>query len=328
MTPGVTPGVTAVSAPDLTVRVGALTLRNPVMPASGTFGPEMARAFPLDTLGALVTKSVTPEARTGNPLPRIAETEGGILNSIGIPGKGLDAFIAGAVPEWRSFGAPVIVSLSAPSVAAFAAACARLDEVEGIAAIEGNISCPNLEEDGRAFAVAPEPAAAATAAMRRATRLPLWVKLSPNTGDIAAVARAVEDSGADAVVAVNTILGLSIDVEARRPRLGNVMGGLSGPGFKPIALRMVWQCANAVRVPVIGCGGIAGAEDAIEFLMAGATAVQVGTASFVSPNAMPRVIAGLSDWCARRGVARVADLVGAALPSRAATSGVGGMAAE
>lgn len=303
-------------APDLSVRVGALTLKNPVMPASGTFGPEMARAFPLDALGALVTKSVTPEPRTGNPLPRIAETEGGILNSIGIPGKGLDAFIAKSMPEWRTFGAPLIVSLSAPSAAAFADACARLDGVPGIAAIEGNISCPNLEEDGRAFAVAPEPAAAATAAMRRATRLPLWVKLSPNTGDIAAVARAVEDAGADAVVAVNTILGLSIDIETRRPRLGNVMGGFSGPGFKPIALRMVWQCAQAVRIPVIGCGGIATAEDAIEFLMAGAAAVQVGTASFVSPNAMPRVIEGLSQFCARRGIPRVADLIGAALPAR------------
>ena len=252
--------------PDLSVRVGAMTLRNPVMPGSGTFGTEMARAFPLSRLGALVTKSVTPDPRAGNPLPRIAETGAGILNSIGIPGKGLDHFLAHAMPEWRAHGAPVVVSLSAPTVAAFADACARLDAAPGIAAIEANISCPNLEEDGRAFAVDPAATAAVTAAMRRATRLPLWVKLSPNTADIAAVARAAEGEGADAVVAVNTILGLSIDIEARRPRLGAVMGGVSGPGFKPIALRMVWQCAGAVRIPVIGCGGIATAEDAIKAL--------------------------------------------------------------
>jgi len=302
---------------DLTTCIGALTLANPVMPASGTFGPELAKVFDLDALGALVTKSVTPEFRAGNPLPRLCETEAGVLNSIGIPGKGLDHFVAHAMPEWRRFRAPLVVSYSAPTVAAFAEGARRLAETPGVAAIEANISCPNLEEDGRAFAMHPESAAAATAAMRRAVgATPLWVKLSPNTGDIAAVARAVEDAGADALVVANTILGLAIDIETARPKLGSGMGGFSGPAFKPIALRLVWQCAQAVRIPVIGAGGIAAAEDAVEFLMAGATAVQVGTATFVSPTAMPAVIEGLRGFCARKGLARVAELTGAALPIR------------
>lgn len=299
---------------DLTTRIGALTLANPVMPASGTFGPELAQVFDLDALGALVTKSITPEPRTGNPLPRLCETEAGVLNSIGIPGKGLAHFCAAAMPEWRRFRAPLVVSLSAPSVASFAEAAAKLAATPGIAAIEANISCPNLEEDGRAFAMHPHSAAAAIAAMRAACALPLWAKLSPNTADIAAVARAVEDAGADAVVVANTILGLAIDIERATPRLGSGMGGFSGPGFKPIALRLVWQCAQAVRVPVIGVGGIATAEDAVEFLMAGACAVQVGTASFISPKAMMNVLDGIRDFCARRGFARSADLTGLALP--------------
>ncbi|WP_237214069.1 dihydroorotate dehydrogenase [Falsiroseomonas oryziterrae] len=301
---------------DLSTRIGSLTLANPVMPASGTFGPELAKVFDLDALGALVTKSVTPEFRAGNPLPRLCETEAGVLNSIGIPGKGLDHFIEHAMPEWRRFRAPLVVSYSAPTVASFAEGAARLAATPGVAAIEANISCPNLEEDGRAFAMHPEPAAAATAAMRRVVgRAPLWVKLSPNTGDIAAVARAVEDAGADALVVANTILGLAIDIETARPKLGSGMGGFSGPAFKPIALRLVWQVAQAVRIPVIGVGGIATAEDAVEFLMAGATAVQVGTATFVSPTAMLGVVDGLRGFCARKGLARVADLTGAALPT-------------
>ncbi|WP_203072859.1 dihydroorotate dehydrogenase [Falsiroseomonas ponticola] len=301
---------------DLTTRIGAITLANPVMPASGTFGPELAQVFDLDALGALVTKSVTPEPRAGNALPRLCETEAGILNSIGIPGKGLDHFIANAIPEWRRFRPPLIVSLSAGTNAAFAEAASRLAATPGIAAIEANISCPNLEEDGRAFAMFPESAAAAIAAMRARCALPIWAKLSPNTGDIAAVARAVEDAGADAVVVANTILGLAIDIETARPRLGAGMGGFSGPAFKPIALRLVWQCAQAVRIPVIGVGGIATAEDAVEFMMAGATAVQVGTASFISPTAMVQVIDGLRGFCTRRGFTRSADLTGLALPGR------------
>ncbi|MGK7868984.1 dihydroorotate dehydrogenase [Falsiroseomonas sp. E2-1-a20] len=301
---------------ELAVRIGRLTLANPVMPASGTFGPELAQVFDLDALGALVTKSVTPQPRAGNPLPRLCETEAGVLNSIGIPGKGLDHFLAHAVPEWRRFRPPLVVSLSADTVAAFAQAAARIAATPGIAAIEANISCPNLEEDGRAFAMHPESAAAAIAAMRAACDLPIWAKLSPNTADIAAVAQAVEAAGAEAVVVANTILGIAIDIEKMIPKLGAGMGGFSGPAFKPIALRLVWQCAQAVRIPVIGVGGIATAADAVEFLMAGATAVQVGTASFVSPNAMPEVLAGLSAFCTRKGFGRVSDLTGLALPGR------------
>ncbi|WP_439552631.1 dihydroorotate dehydrogenase [Falsiroseomonas sp.] len=301
---------------DLTTRIGAVTLANPVMPASGTFGPELAQVFDLDVLGALVTKSVTPEPRAGNALPRLCETEAGILNSIGIPGKGLDYFIAHTIPEWRRFRAPLIVSLSAGTNAAFADAAARLAETPGITAIEANISCPNLEEDGRAFAMFPDSAAAAIAAMRARCALPIWAKLSPNTGDIAAVARAVEAAGADAVVVANTILGLAIDIDKATPKLGAGMGGFSGPAFKPIALRLVWQCAQALRIPVIGVGGIANAEDAVEFMMAGATAVQVGTASFISPTAMTQVIDGLRDFCTRRGFTRSADLTGLALPGQ------------
>jgi dihydroorotate dehydrogenase (NAD+) catalytic subunit len=301
---------------DLRVRIGALTLANPVMPASGTFGPELAQVFDLDALGALVTKSVTPEPRAGNALPRLCETEAGVLNSIGIPGKGLDHFVQVSMPEWRRFRAPLIVSLSAATVAEFAAAAARLAATPGIAAIEANISCPNLEEDGRAFAMHPGTAAAAIAAMRAVCALPLLAKLSPNTGDIAAVARAVEAAGADAVVVANTILGLAIDIERAVPKLGAGMGGFSGPAFKPIALRLVWQCAQALRIPVIGVGGIASAEDAVEFMMAGAAAVQVGTASFVSPTTMIAVLDGLRAFCLRRGLPRVADLTGLALPGR------------
>ena len=300
----------------LTTRIGGLTLANPVMPASGTFGPELAEVMDLNRLGALVTKSVTPEARLGNALPRLAETENGLLNSIGIPGKGLAHFTAKAMPEWRRFRAPLVVSLSAPSVAEFARAAAVLAVTPGIAAIEANISCPNLEEDGRAFAMLPESAAAAVAAVRAASALPLWVKLSPNTADIAAVARACEAAGAEALVVANTILGLAIDIETARPKLGAGMGGFSGPAFKPIALRLVWQCAQAVGIPIIGVGGISTAEDAVEFLMAGASAVQVGTASFVQPTAMLDVLEGLVAFCARRGITDVAQLVGMALPAR------------
>ncbi len=301
---------------DMAVRIGGMTLANPVMPASGTFGPELAQVFDLNRLGALVTKSITPHYREGNPLPRLCETEAGVLNSIGIPGKGLAHFCAHAMAEWRRFAPPLVVSLSADTVAAFAEAAARLAATPGVAAIEANISCPNLEEDGRAFAMHPDSAAAAIAAMRAACALPIWAKLSPNTADIAAVARAVEAAGADAVVVANTILGLAIDIERMAPKLGAGMGGFSGPAFKPIALRLVWQCAQAVRIPVIGVGGIASTEDAVEFLMAGASAVQVGTASFVSPNAMLAVLDGLEAFCARRGFSRVSDLTGLALPGR------------
>jgi len=295
---------------DLRVRVGDLTLKNPVMPASGTFSEGLARIFSFEHLGAVVTKTITAELRGGNPTPRVAEVGQGMLNSIGIPSKGVPNFIDHIMPEYERFTTPLVVSVSAPTAELFGEIVRQLD-VPGIAAIEANISCPNIEEDGKAFAMRPRSTAAVVAELRRATRLPLWAKLTPNTGDVAAVARAAQDNGADALVVANTILAMSIDTETFRPRLGSIMGGYSGPAIKPITLRMTYQCAKAVDIPVIGCGGIASTEDAVEYLLAGATAVQVGTATFIKPNVMLDIIDGLSAFCERKGIARVADLTGA-----------------
>lgn len=298
-------------APDLSVSIGALTLKNPVMPASGTFGAELARLFDLNILGALVTKSITPNARTGNPLPRLCETRSGMLNSIGIPSRGLGYFLDEIVPLYADLTPPLIASVSADTVEQFGAAAAQL-AVPAIAAIEANISCPNLEADGRAFAMSADATYDAIGAMKRRTSLPIWAKLTPNTADIAAIAAAAEEAGADAVVVANTILGMAIDVETQRAKLGNVMGGLSGPAIKPIILRMVYQCARAVRIPIIGCGGISTAEDVVEYMLAGATAVQIGTATFIRPLAMRDAILGLAAFCERRGLRALRDLVGKA----------------
>jgi dihydroorotate dehydrogenase (NAD+) catalytic subunit len=294
---------------DLSVKVGALTLKNPVMPASGTFSESLARVFSFDHLGALVTKTITAELRGGNPTPRVAEVGRGMLNSIGIPSKGIPYFLEHTLPEYRTFSAPLVVSVSAPTAELFADAARQLD-MPGIAAIEANISCPNLEEDGKAFAMRPKSTAAVIERLRKATDLPLWVKLTPNTGDIGSVARAAEESGADAVVVANAILAMSIDVETFKPTLGNIMGGYSGPAIKPIVVRMVYQCAKSVRVPIIGCGGIETAEDAVEYMLAGATAVQVGTATFVNPNAMVDIARGLAAFCQRKRIERISDLTG------------------
>jgi dihydroorotate dehydrogenase (NAD+) catalytic subunit len=295
---------------DLSVRIGSLTLANPVMPASGTFAEGLAQVMDLNRLGALVTKTITRELREGNPLPRVAETQDGLLNSIGIPSKGVPYFLEYTLPTLMRWTPPLIVSISAPSVEGFAELAATMD-VPGIDAIEANISCPNIEEDGRAFAMRAASTAAVMRALRAATRLPLWAKLTPNTGDIAEVAAAAEAEGADALVVANTILGMAIDPATFRPRLGNIMGGLSGPAIKPIVLRQVYQCARRVRVPVIGCGGIASAADAAEYMLAGATAVQVGTATFLHPGAMIEIIDGLAAFCAGRDIRRVAELTGA-----------------
>lgn len=295
---------------DLRVTIGSLALDNPVMPASGTFADGLAQIVPLDRLGALVTKTITAELRGGNPTPRVAELDQAMLNSIGIPSSGVDYFVAKSLPFYRKFKSPLIVSISAPSVDAFARLAARF-ELPGVAGIEANISCPNIEEDGKAFAMNPRSTDAVVRKLRKVTRLPLWVKLTPNTSDVAAVARAAENAGADALVVANTILAMSIDIETFKPRLGNIMGGMSGPAIKPIVVRMTYQCAKAVRIPVIGCGGISSAADAVEYMLAGAAAVQVGTATFLRPCAMIEVIDGLAAFCARKGIARVASLTGA-----------------
>ena len=295
---------------DLGVRIGGLALANPVMPASGTFAEGLARVVDLNRLGALVTKTITRELRDGNPLPRVAETHQGMLNSIGIPSQGVPHFLEHTLPELVRWTPPVVVSISAPTVEGFAALAASVS-VPGVAAIEANISCPNIEEDGRAFAMRAGSTAAVVRAIRAATPLPVWAKLTPNTGDIADVALAAEAEGADALVVANTILGMAIDLATFRPKLGNVMGGLSGPAIKPIVLRQVYQCTRRVRVPVIGCGGISTAEDAAEYMLAGAAAVQVGTATFLHPTAMIAIIDGLAAFCAARNIRRVAELTGA-----------------
>jgi len=297
---------------DLAVRIGALTLPNPVMPASGTFAEGLDRVMDFNRLGAFVTKTITRELRAGNPLPRVVERPGGLINSIGIPSKGVPHFLAHTLPYYAAYRPPLVVSISAPTAEEFAQLAVEMTR-PGIAAIEANISCPNIEEDGKAFAMRAASTEAVIRQLRAATPLPLWAKLTPNTGDLPEIACAAEAAGADALVVANTILAMAIDIETFRPCLGSVMGGLSGPAVKPIVLRQVYQCARAVRIPVIGCGGISSTEDAVEYMLAGASAVQVGTASFVQPAALTTIIDGLSRFCERRGIARVADLTGAAL---------------
>ncbi|MBN3831889.1 dihydroorotate dehydrogenase [Burkholderia sp. Ac-20344] len=295
--------------PDLSVNLGALRLRNPVMPASGCFAIEYNEALDLAQLGALVVKSVSPVSRPGNPTPRVAETVHGMLNSIGIPSRGIDYYRDHVLPAYTRYGTPVVVSVSADTADSFAQACEALSLPE-VAAIEANISCPNLEADGMAFGMDAQTTWQVVDAVRRRTRHPLWVKLTPNAGNIARIARAAEEAGADAVVMGNTVLGMSIDVRTRKPSLGNVMGGLSGPSIKPVALRLVHQCYRAISIPVIGCGGIQNADDAVEFMLAGASAVQVGTASFRDPGVMQKIIDGLAAYCVEQRVDAVAELTG------------------
>ena len=295
---------------DLSVDIGGLRLANPIMPASGTFAEGLDHVIDLNRLGALVTKTITRELRVGNPTPRVAETAEGMLNSIGIPSKGVPYFINEVLPLYADVESPLVVSISAPTAEGFASLAADLT-LPPVAAIEANISCPNLEEDGRAFAVHAASTENAVRLMREATDLPLWVKLSPNTTDIAEVARAAEAAGGDALVVANTILAMAIDIHSFRPSLGSVMGGLSGPAIKPIIVRQVYQCARAVSIPIVGCGGIMNAEDVIEYMLAGATAAQVGTATFLYPTAMISILDDLTRFCDRHGMSRVTDLVGA-----------------
>jgi len=256
-----------------------------------------------------VIKSVSPKSRAGNPTPRVAETPSGMLNSIGIPSKGLDYYRREVLPPYTRYDTPVVVSISADTVDEFARAVAEMSLPE-VAVIEANISCPNLEADGMAFAMDPDTTYKAVSAIRRHTNHPFWAKLTPNASHVAVVAKAAEEAGADGIVMGNTMLGMSIDVRTRKPKLGNVMGGLSGPAIKPVALRMVHQCYRSVHIPIIGCGGIRCAEDAVEFMLAGATAVQVGTASFIDPGIMQKIIDGLHAYCDEMGVERISELTG------------------
>ena len=291
-----------------------LLLANPVMTASGTFGygTEYSHLFDIQQLGAIVCKGTTLEPRDGNSQPRLAETACGVLNSIGLQNIGVNALIKEKAPTWASWRVPVIVNIAGETIDDYAQLAGKLDGVAGISAIEVNISCPNIKAGGAEFGANLESAAEVTAAVKAATSRPILVKLTPNTGDIAKIAMAVAEAGADAISLINTLRGMAIDTAKRRPLLGNTTGGLSGPAIKPVALYMVYEVAGAVEVPVIGCGGITTASDAIEFIMAGASAIQVGTASFTNPRAPLDILEGIEQFMKKEGIKDIAELIGVA----------------
>jgi dihydroorotate dehydrogenase (NAD+) catalytic subunit len=299
--------------PDMTVNFAGMLLRNPVMTASGTFGygEEFAEYVALESIGAFVTKGLSLKPRAGNPTPRIVETPGGMLNAIGLQNVGIEAFIAKKVPFFRTVNTPVIANYFGATVDEYAEMARRLDEIPEVAALEVNISCPNVKQGGIVFGTDPGCAASVVTACRAATKKPLIVKLSPNVTDVVVMARACEDAGADALSLINTLTGMAIDLNKRRPVLANITGGFSGPAIKPIALRMVWQVARAVKLPIIGIGGIMNAVDALEFILAGATAVQVGTASFINPGAAQKIAEDMESWLIANGVADIRSLIGA-----------------
>jgi dihydroorotate dehydrogenase (NAD+) catalytic subunit len=283
------------------------------MTASGTFGYGTEdHLFDIQKLGAIVCKGTTREPREGNPQPRIAETDAGLLNSIGLQNIGVEALIKEKAPIWATWRVPVIVNIAGETAEDYAYIAKKLDGVAGVSAIEVNISCPNVQAGGVEFGTDPASAARVTAAVKSATSLPALVKLTPNTGDIVRVAQAAATAGADALTLINTLRGMAIDTDKRKPLLGNITGGLSGPALKPVALAMVYQVAGAVDIPVIGCGGIMTAQDAIEFIMAGASAVQVGTASFADPRAPLDVLEGIEAFMKKEGVASLTELIGVA----------------
>ncbi|MDQ0285813.1 dihydroorotate dehydrogenase (NAD+) catalytic subunit [Desulfofundulus luciae] len=300
--------------PNLAVDVAGIRMKNPVTTASGTFGFgfEYAPFVDLNRLGAIVVKGTTLLPRRGNPPPRIVETPAGILNAIGLQNPGVDYFIEVALPYLRQFDLPVIVNIAGDTVEDYAALAARLDGVPGVAGLEVNISCPNVKKGGLAFGADPDSAAAVVRVVKGATRLPVVVKLSPNVTSIVRLAEAVVEAGADALSMINTLLGMAIDIRRRRPALANVMGGLSGPAIKPVAVRAVWQVYQALKVPIVGMGGIVTAEDALEFIMAGATAVAVGTANFINPRATMDIIDGIEKFLVEERVSDIQELIGAA----------------
>ncbi len=297
---------------DLSVQIGSLRLRNPVIAASGCFGygVEYAPVVDLSTLGGVAVKGLFLAEREGHPPPRIVETPAGMLNAIGLQGIGVHRFVAEKLPELRRLGATTIVNICGSSIDEYCEIARVLDDAEGVGAIELNISCPNIKEGGIQFGCSLIGTHDVVHAVRKATKLPLIPKLTPNVTDVASFARASEEAGADAISLVNTFLAMAIDVETRQPKLTNVVGGLSGPAIRPIAVRMVWECRNAVKLPIIGMGGIATAADALEFIIAGANAVQVGTQNFVDPLIWTKVIDGIDDYLTRHRISRVADLVG------------------
>jgi dihydroorotate dehydrogenase (NAD+) catalytic subunit len=298
--------------PDLSVQIGALRLKNPVLTASGTFGYglEFLPYLDLSRLGGLCTKGLSPHPRKGNAPERIVETPAGMLNAIGLQNVGVDAFLAEKLPKLRAYDTAIVANVFGETEAEYVEVCRKLDAAEGVHAIELNVSCPNVDAGGMIFGNDPVALARVTRAARAATRLPLWVKLSPNVADIRETARAAESEGADAVSLVNTYVGMVVDVEKRKPVLANASGGLSGPAIRPLAVWLTWQVRQAVKIPIVGMGGIMSARDALEFILAGASAVQVGTANFVKPGAALEIVLGLEQWLAGHGIASVRELVG------------------
>ncbi len=291
-----------------------LLLANPVMTAAGTFGygTEYSQIFDIQKLGDIVCKGTTLEPREGNPQPRLAETASGLLNSIGLQNIGVKVLIKEKAPLWASWRVPVIVNIAGETVDDYVKLASELDGVAGVSGIEVNVSCPNIKAGGAEFGANPESAARVITAVKSATSLPILVKLTPNTSDIVKVAIAVAEAGADAISLINTLKGMYIDITTRRPLLGNGTGGLSGPAIKPIALAMVYEVAGAVELPVVGCGGITTGSDAIEFIMAGASAIQVGTATFTNPRAPLDVLEGIEQFMKKEGIKDITELIGAA----------------
>jgi len=297
----------------LNTKIGSLELKNPVMTASGTFGygTEYSDFMDISRLGAIIVKGTTLAPRQGNPYPRMAETPSGMLNAVGLQNKGVDYFVDHIYPEVRKIKTNIIVNVSGSCIDDYVQTAGIINTLDDIPAIELNISCPNVKQGGMAFGVKPESAAQVVSAVRKAYDKTLIVKLSPNVTDITEIARAVEGAGADSVSLINTMLGMAIDAERRKPILSTITGGMSGPAVKPVALRMVWQTAKAVKIPVIGLGGICSATDAIEFLLAGASAIQIGTANFIDPSISEKVIDGIADYLQRHGFNSVQDIIGA-----------------
>jgi dihydroorotate dehydrogenase (NAD+) catalytic subunit len=316
-----------VSTPRLAVDVGSLRLKNPLLAASGTFGygVEYEDILDLSTLGGIVSKGLYLEPRDGCETPRIVETPSGLLNAIGLQGVGIRGFVEKVLPRLARHDTAVVVNVCGDTVDEYAEVTRIADEAPGVAGFEVNISCPNVEKGGMAFGGDPRMTHEVVSAVRKVTRRPVIPKLSPNVGDITVFARAAEEAGADALSCINTLLGLAVDVESRRPRLAFGTGGLSGPAIRPIAVRMAWQAARAVRIPVIGIGGIGSAEDALEFLIAGCRAVQIGTANFVDPGVYARILQGLEAYLRRHGRSDVNEIVGTLeYPGRPAAKELGG----
>ncbi len=298
--------------PHIRVNIGGIELKNPVMTASGTFGyaREFEHLVDLNRLGGIIVKGLSLEPSKGNPPPRIVETPCGMLNAIGLENVGLAAFVKEKLPFLKGLETPIFVNFYGKNIAEYAELAARLDDIEDVSGIEVNISCPNVKSGGMAFGAYPDSASEVVRAVRDRTEKPLMVKLSPNVTDITEIARSVEAEGADSISLINTITGMAIDIGTRRPKLANITGGLSGPAIKPVALRMVWQTAQSVKIPVIGVGGIMTAKDALEFLIAGAVAVQVGTANFINPHATIDIIEGIEAFLMEKKIADLADIIG------------------